>query len=549
MSEFESFDGSLGSAIEEAKDNSAPSSYEVKDYDKMPAATIKPALRHGKKAHKALLKQEKRRQHKSDNSTNRTAVAPGPPKVVFDTSGRSVSPSGTGSGTNQLGFHSSDVAEGARSLRSHGTRTRGGQRRQHFGLTAELEQAASIDLSKAYQKNDSDPPTARMAQGLQFGMPQIVNQSTSSARSSSSFNSTSSSSMFVTGSSSNKFTSRTLTLPELQEASALTGNRRNNDNNGNASRGADGTKPSAMALFWGDDGNDSDEEDGVGNFGYSRRMQRKSENTLVSGARGVGRKLRNTVSENKSAIFQVCVASKLFLVLIAMVILVIVSSPAWSSPAKVKPSEEESTLRSVVARPSPSLPQGVSPTEGAGATTWTVDSMLQVLSDRVSSTKALRDKSKPEGKALNWLGDDLLGDGKKLTEHGLVQRYAMAVFYFSTQREDWTNQEGWVSAAHECTWHGVVCSNGGASGNEASVSHLKLNENNIHGELRADLSLLTDLVHLELVDNYLEGGIPDECLMSWSKMRKSNVCVCVCVCGCLPSCSAGILTLLSSCCS
>ena len=68
--------------------------------------------------------------------------------------------------------------------------------------------------------------------------------------------------------------------------------------------------------------------------------------------------------------------------------------------------------------------------------------------------------------AFNWLVDDdafgICPDDEKL-----IQRYVMAVFYFSTDGSSWTEcgQVGgcagtnFLSGTHECDWAGISCNN------------------------------------------------------------------------------------------
>ena len=91
----------------------------------------------------------------------------------------------------------------------------------------------------------------------------------------------------------------------------------------------------------------------------------------------------------------------------------------------------------------------------------------------VTDLEVLSNSSTPQGKALNWLlnEDDeyLCPDTKKL-----IQRYTLAVIYYSTGGDNWSkcskhssncgdekpfqNKKHFLSSDNECFWAGVRCS-------------------------------------------------------------------------------------------
>ena len=42
----------------------------------------------------------------------------------------------------------------------------------------------------------------------------------------------------------------------------------------------------------------------------------------------------------------------------------------------------------------------------------------------------------------------------------LEQRYVLAVLYFSTDGNFWSNKGNWLTASPECSWFGIVCEDG-----------------------------------------------------------------------------------------
>ena len=85
-------------------------------------------------------------------------------------------------------------------------------------------------------------------------------------------------------------------------------------------------------------------------------------------------------------------------------------------------------------------------------------------------------------------------------------RNALQAFYISTNGPAWTNQSGWLTPGHvgdnPCGWYGVTCSGG-------RVTELRMNDNNISGQLPTDIKNLRKLKLLSLTNNSkLSGEIP-----------------------------------------
>ncbi len=99
--------------------------------------------------------------------------------------------------------------------------------------------------------------------------------------------------------------------------------------------------------------------------------------------------------------------------------------------------------------------------------------MIMERLHNVSSVELLSDTSTPQGKALEWLLNydeaRVCPDAKKL-----IQRYVLAVMYFSTGGEEWfkcssnnpkcgdeypfLNRTKFLSSGSECFWAGIRCS-------------------------------------------------------------------------------------------
>lgn len=110
-------------------------------------------------------------------------------------------------------------------------------------------------------------------------------------------------------------------------------------------------------------------------------------------------------------------------------------------------------------------------------------SFEDVICAQLSDCSALSDIFTPTGRAFDWVKSD---------PSQSVERFALAVFYFSTTGDSWIRRDGWLprDGQSECNWFGVSCSTGGL------VTSLKLEFNNVNGRLPSELGLLAKLTSL-----------------------------------------------------
>ena len=121
------------------------------------------------------------------------------------------------------------------------------------------------------------------------------------------------------------------------------------------------------------------------------------------------------------------------------------------------------------------------------------------------SREALGRGNSPQAKALTWLRNNSLLETYPLARR--LQRYALAVFFFSTGGDRrWLRNDGWLSDAEECTWYSEIndfpsCKNG-------MYRQLLLTGNELRGTVPPELALLSSLEVLDLQQNLLSGFLP-----------------------------------------
>ena len=124
----------------------------------------------------------------------------------------------------------------------------------------------------------------------------------------------------------------------------------------------------------------------------------------------------------------------------------------------------------------------------------------------ISTKESLSQLHTPQMKALDWIANR---DSLQLEpdSNHLLQRYALAVLYFSTSELGWKREMHWLSPLHECEWK----AEGGVRACDSNqyITDVSL-WNNLKGILPVELGALTKLQVLYLARNQLHGTIPTE---------------------------------------
>jgi hypothetical protein len=81
----------------------------------------------------------------------------------------------------------------------------------------------------------------------------------------------------------------------------------------------------------------------------------------------------------------------------------------------------------------------------------------------------------PQDLALQWLLHNDTATNACDGGDRIRQRFALAVFYYSTKGSDWEKgKTSWLGPSDECTWYGVVCLGGKVTSLEMGMFFLFL---------------------------------------------------------------------------
>lgn len=117
----------------------------------------------------------------------------------------------------------------------------------------------------------------------------------------------------------------------------------------------------------------------------------------------------------------------------------------------------------------------------------------------------LEDELSPQYQALCWLLSGFKESKITMPDGVIIQRYALAVLYFSTEGDDWHRKKNWLSDESACDWYGISCDNF-----YGAITKIDLSSNNLFGYIPSTLVRLNALEYLALQSNKLHGDIVEE---------------------------------------
>jgi len=183
------------------------------------------------------------------------------------------------------------------------------------------------------------------------------------------------------------------------------------------------------------------------------------------------------------------------------------SAPAPSpTPTDLTPATAGPTTTSP-----PSLPTSLPPGETQAPTfADPLGSLLGFLvSESFDDGVALGQAGSPQNQAYEWLLSD---PGLPVyPPYKILQRFAMATFFYSTGGDFWEENTLWLSPEDECNWFSRAGSSPVCKSDRLVT--LELDFNNVEGVIPAELAYLSQLERVELSggpERFLSGSLPSE---------------------------------------
>jgi hypothetical protein len=166
--------------------------------------------------------------------------------------------------------------------------------------------------------------------------------------------------------------------------------------------------------------------------------------------------------------------------------------------------------------PTPSAPDNSTSVETSGSPPANPDKLDQVSFRELPSylpqysvDLARTDPTSPQAKALAWIHNDSQATDYEL--YRLQQRYALAVFYYTTNGGAWSNSTGWLTNTSECLWYTYgeyPCTEG------ERLTSLNFAGNGLVGPIPTELELLVDLKTLSFQHNGISATLHSELYVS-----------------------------------
>ncbi len=145
-----------------------------------------------------------------------------------------------------------------------------------------------------------------------------------------------------------------------------------------------------------------------------------------------------------------------------------------------------------------------------------VITLRSILGPDISPLDKLTNPGTAQYKALHWLADKderHLGVPKSgIESQKLIQRYVLAVIFYSNHGKGWSQHLNFLTGKDECDWNDVdeegFFSGAGACNDNGHVTTLALWNNNLHGTIPNEIGHLMDLKVFSVSNNHLYGELP-----------------------------------------
>ena len=214
-------------------------------------------------------------------------------------------------------------------------------------------------------------------------------------------------------------------------------------------------------------------------------------------------------------------ASGVIIIVIIVIVVVVVITGSGDDGLTQVPSATPSMMPS----PAPSF----APTSAALSVFLEV--LRGVYDDQVYFEKVFTDLNSPQYKAAQWLTGDDTFPKESFGDPKVLQRFALATFYFATNGDSWhicnrfdpvctqdSSETSWLLDQDECDWNSVTCNIESSMVERIEfstrISTPFRNPYELSGTLPSELAFLTGLQVFDILRNLVTGSIP----ASWSEL-------------------------------
>ena len=143
-------------------------------------------------------------------------------------------------------------------------------------------------------------------------------------------------------------------------------------------------------------------------------------------------------------------------------------------------TQSPSAIPTISPQESPTPSPSSSPSFGTTVPSDQLELFQLLAKNSFDDGAALRDPSSPQHKAFQWLaGDNRL---EQFRERKILQRYVFATLYYSTNGDNWSRNDRWLSNRNECDWYSKTGRRDVCDPSGDAVS-LELDFNNLQGTL------------------------------------------------------------------
>ena len=148
----------------------------------------------------------------------------------------------------------------------------------------------------------------------------------------------------------------------------------------------------------------------------------------------------------------------------------------------------------------PTVPS-IEATSPSGSPTFSRDELQDLILTLSPDTKIPLQHETPQREAFNWLispvNDAYFSDHRRL-----LQRFALAVFFYSTGGPRWSSKLGWMTSDSECTWK--FTSSTDPCDSDGNIIWIDMRENALVGDIPVEISSLLPFIRgIDLSGNQL----------------------------------------------